>query len=239
MGCLVLDGEVEDFLACKAVFEVIISNVGQIDFFLNLQLVIIREVERHRHVGFPHTTFHVVHGKGVGAGLQRCCFLALVLKGDFVTQIRYGFFCARTINRVVAFLDVADIRGVVVVSVGVRAKLQQARSFTVVTANIQCKLTVNVDPDVIIAGEEELDGDVVAIIIFYCTIACQGKLELQLSTKAIVISRSLVFTRPAVEGEEAVGINHLFFPVNLLFYLYRRRVRLQVFGLGFLCILLL
>ena len=65
MGCLVLDGEVEDFLACKAVFEVIISNVGQIDFFLNLQLVIIREVERHRHVGLPHTAFHVVHGKGV------------------------------------------------------------------------------------------------------------------------------------------------------------------------------
>ena len=68
MGCLVLDGEVEDFLVFKAVFEVIISNVGQIDFFLNLQLVIIREVERHRHVGLPHTTFHVVHGKGVGAG---------------------------------------------------------------------------------------------------------------------------------------------------------------------------
>ena len=65
MGCLVLDGEVEDFLVCKAVFEVIISNVGQIDFFLNLQLVIIREVERHRHVGFPHTAFHIVHGKGV------------------------------------------------------------------------------------------------------------------------------------------------------------------------------
>ena len=236
MGCLVLDGEVEDFLVCKAFFEVIISNVGQIDFFLNLQLVIIREVERHRHVGLPHTAFHIVHGKGVLAGLQRCCLLALVLKGDFVTQIRYGFVCARIINRVVAFLDVADIRGVVVVSVLVRAKLQQARSFTVVTANIQCKLTVNVDPDVIIAGEEELDGDVVVIIIFYCTIACQGKLELQLSTKAIVISRSLVFTRPAVEGEEAVGINRLSF---LVFYLYRRRIRLQVFGLGFQCILLL
>ena len=65
MGCLVLDGEVEDFLVFKAVFEVIISNVGQIDLFLNLQLVIIREVERHRHVGLPHTAFHVVHGKGV------------------------------------------------------------------------------------------------------------------------------------------------------------------------------
>ena len=64
MGCLVLDGEVEDFLVCKAFLELRI-NVFQIDLFLNLQLVIIREVERHRHVGLPHTAFHVVHGKGV------------------------------------------------------------------------------------------------------------------------------------------------------------------------------
>ena len=64
MGCLVLDGEVEDFLVFKAIFEVRI-NLVQINLFLNLQLVIIREVERHRHVGFPHTAFHIVHGKGV------------------------------------------------------------------------------------------------------------------------------------------------------------------------------
>ena len=64
MGCLVLDGEVEDFLVFKAIFEVWI-NLAQFDLFLNLQLVIIREVERHRHVGLPHTAFHVVHGKGV------------------------------------------------------------------------------------------------------------------------------------------------------------------------------
>ena len=67
MGCLVLDGEVEDFLVFKAIFEVWI-NLAQFDLFLNLQLVIIREVERHRHVGLPHTAFHVVHGKGVLAG---------------------------------------------------------------------------------------------------------------------------------------------------------------------------
>ena len=65
MGCLVLDGEVEDFLFFKAFFEFLISNVAQIDHFLNLQLVIIREVERHRHVGLPHSAFHIVHGKGV------------------------------------------------------------------------------------------------------------------------------------------------------------------------------
>ena len=85
MGCLVLDGEVEDFLVFKAVFEVIISNVGQIDLFLNLQLVIIREVERHRHVGLPHTAFHVVHGKGV------LLAFAEVIKSSALRGERDGF----------------------------------------------------------------------------------------------------------------------------------------------------
>ena len=90
MGCLVLDGEVEDFLVFKAVFEVIISNVGQIDFFLNLQLVIIREVERHRHVGLPHTAFHIVHGKGVLLAFVECKSSALRGERDGFTIISYA-----------------------------------------------------------------------------------------------------------------------------------------------------
>ena len=90
MGCLVLDGEVEDFLVFKAVFEVIISNVGQIDFFLNLQLVIIREVERHRHVGLPHTAFHVVHGKGVLLAFVEWKSSALRVELDDLLIICYG-----------------------------------------------------------------------------------------------------------------------------------------------------
>ena len=90
MGCLVLDGEVEDFLACKAVFEVIISNVGQIDFFLNLQLVIIREVERHRHVGPPHTAFHIVHGKGVLFAFVEWKSSALRVERNALAIICYG-----------------------------------------------------------------------------------------------------------------------------------------------------
>ena len=89
MGCLVLDGEVEDFLVFKAVFEVIISNVGQIDFFLNLQLVIIREVERHRHVGLPHTAFHVVHGKGVLLAFGECKSSALRGERNLLVIICY------------------------------------------------------------------------------------------------------------------------------------------------------
>ena len=91
MGCLVLDGEVEDFLLFKAVFEVIISNVFQIDHFLNLQLVIIREVECHRHVGLPHTAFHIVHGKGVlFAFAEVIKSSALRVELDVLAMICYG-----------------------------------------------------------------------------------------------------------------------------------------------------
>ena len=89
MGCLVLDGEVEDFLVFKAVLEGRI-NVFQFDLFLNLQLVIIREVERHRHVGLPHTAFHIVHGKGVLLAFVECKSSALRGERDGFTIISYA-----------------------------------------------------------------------------------------------------------------------------------------------------
>ena len=90
MGCLVLDGEVEDFLVFKAIFEVWI-NLAQFDLFLNLQLVIIREVERHRHVGLPHTAFHVVHGKGVLLAFAEVIkSSALRVELDVLAMICYG-----------------------------------------------------------------------------------------------------------------------------------------------------
>ena len=82
--CLVLDVECKQIGSIEAALEPII-DICCINDFLNLQLVIIREVERHRHVGFPHTTFHVVHGKGVLAGGE-------VGDGDTcVFIIRFGF----------------------------------------------------------------------------------------------------------------------------------------------------
>ena len=62
--CLVLDVECKQIGSIEAALEPII-DICCINDFLNLQLVIIREVERHRHVGLPHTAFHIVHGKGV------------------------------------------------------------------------------------------------------------------------------------------------------------------------------
>ena len=90
MGCLVLDGEIEDFLVFKEVLEGRI-NVVQLDLFLNLQLVIIREVERHRHVGLPHTAFHIVHGKGVLlAFVEVIKSSALRVELDVLAFICYG-----------------------------------------------------------------------------------------------------------------------------------------------------
>ena len=69
MGSLVPDGEVEEPLIIEAACKELI-DISIINDFLHLQLVAIREVEGHRHVGLPHAALHVVHGKGVGAGGQ-------------------------------------------------------------------------------------------------------------------------------------------------------------------------
>ena len=59
-------------------------------------------------------------------------------------------------------------------------------------ADIQHQLAVNVDPHVIVAGEEELDGDfdVFVVGVFsYNNIAvlCKRKVKLQLGAKAVVV----------------------------------------------------
>ena len=58
------------------------------------------------------------------------------------------------------------------------------------TADIQNQLAVNVDPHVIVTGEEELDGDfdVVAAVVFsYNNLAVLCKRKLQLGAKAVVV----------------------------------------------------
>ena len=173
MGCLVLDGEVEDFLACKAVFEVIISNVFQIDLFLNLQLVIIREVERHRHVGLPHTAFHVVHGKGVLAGgevgnINRigivilCRIIAFIIRIlQIITNI-YNFFLIRCIstiflprNTIIFYLT--DISGNFIFIGSSLVKINNTCRFAMGTANVKYQLAINKYPNIIVTREIELD----------------------------------------------------------------------------------
>ena len=66
MGRPVFDADRE--LLAGGIREVglqLVANPVRIDLFFHLQLVMVREVERHRHVGLPHTALHVVHGKGV------------------------------------------------------------------------------------------------------------------------------------------------------------------------------
>ena len=79
------------------------------------------------------------------------------------------------------------------------------------TADIQNQLVVDKHPNIIIAGEEELDGDflVCPILIFsYYDLAvlCQRKVKLQFGTKAVVILVGTyvlcVLCYVLVEGEE-------------------------------------
>ena len=68
------------------------ANPVRIDLFFHLQLVMIREVERHRHVGLPHTALHVVHGKGMLGVLGECYrFFALPVERIILLIKSYVF----------------------------------------------------------------------------------------------------------------------------------------------------
>ena len=69
MGSQVFDGEAKQLRVLEERPEQLVYCID-INLFFNFQLVMIREVERHRHVGLPHAALHVVHGEGVGAGGQ-------------------------------------------------------------------------------------------------------------------------------------------------------------------------
>ena len=92
----------------------------------------------------------------------------------------------------------------------VRAKFQQTGSFTVRAADIQHQLAVNVDPHVIVAGEEELDRNFnvpAAGVFSYNNLAvlCKRKVKLQLGAKAVVVLGCPDCADCLVKREKAVG----------------------------------
>ena len=76
------------------------------------------------------------------------------------------------------------------------------------TADIQHQLVINEHPHIIIAGEEELDGDFLffPILISYYDLAilCQRKVKLQFSTVTVVVLVDMI-AYILVEGEETVA----------------------------------
>jgi len=84
-------------------------------------------------------------------------------------------------------------------------------------ADIQHHLTVNVDPHIIVTGEEELDGDFIIGIIPYLnlTVIRQCKVKLQLRTKAVVIFAGCCGSCLLIEGEETVGSLSLAFRIHI------------------------
>ena len=153
MGSLVLDREVKELLILEAILEKFI-NLANVNLLFHLQFVMIREVERNRHVGLPHTALHVIHGQGVGARgkgflstfiIESYCIAFIEIFNRFAT----AGICIRLLCITSFYL--ADIRSVNKVSTAIFAKLQQARGFSVVATDIQCQFIIDVDPNVIIA----------------------------------------------------------------------------------------
>ena len=198
------------------------ANIVRIDLFFHLQLVMIREVERHRHVGLPHTALHVVHGKGVlGVLGERHLFVFFALPFELITRTpkgyAFGVTSQRVIILVVAVFNLADVGCNGVVAVLVRAKLQQTFRFCTGTADIQHQLVINEHPHIIIAGEEELDGDFLALIFSYYDLAvlCQRKVKLQFSTVTVVVLVDMIACI-LVEGEEAVAACRFVHSIKIL-----------------------
>ena len=171
MRCLVLDVECKQIGSIEAALEPII-DICCINDFLNLQLVIIREVERHRHVGFPHTTFHVVHGKGVLAGgevgnINRIGIVILCRIIAFIIQILqiitniYKRFLIRCIsiflprNTIIFYLT--DISGNFIFFFSSLVKINNTCRFAMGTANVKYQLAINKYPNIIVTREIELD----------------------------------------------------------------------------------
>lgn len=78
------------------------------------------------------------------------------------------------------------------------------------TADIQHQLVINEHPHIIIAGEEELDGDFlvcpIRIFSYYdLAVLCQRKVKLQFSTVTVVVPVDMI-AFILVEGEEAVAV---------------------------------
>ena len=78
------------------------------------------------------------------------------------------------------------------------------------TADIQHQLVINEHPHIIIAGEEELDGDglLLSIVIMAnhnLAVLCQRKVKLQFSTVTVVVLVDMIACI-LVEGEEAVAV---------------------------------
>ena len=192
----------------QAVKEIV--DIFGIKLLLHGQLIFIREVEVDLHVGLPHTTLHVEHGQRVLVGIR-----AGDLKGRGHAAGAGCPFradaagCRAAVRRVtLARLDRAD-RG----SLGRTrsAEVNSAAHGTVGTADVQCKLSVNKDPDVIVTSKIKLDGDRVPILIHNSAVLGQVERKLQLGAEAVVIGRTGNACAALIEREETVlggnGIN--------------------------------
>ena len=138
-----MDVEGENLLVLEAVFEQFVYT-RNIDLLFDLQLVMVREVEGHRHVGLPHAALHVEHGQGVGGAFGEGEGVAVLTK-NCAHLLEFDFFAVEVdrfvnicgVSRTACFVG-ADIGGYGVF-LSIIPKFQQAGRFTVRAADIQKK----------------------------------------------------------------------------------------------------
>ncbi len=106
------------------------------------------------------------------------------------------------------------------------------------TADIQHQLVINEHPHIIIAGEEELDGDGLLFSIVIANhnpaIIGQCKVKLQFSTVTVVVLVDMI-AFILVEGEETVAVCPFTFCSKILgaFFFSRGHVSVKVIAVFF------
>ena len=204
MSGQILDIEGEVQIVGKQILKQVLVDVLGIHRLLNSQLVLVREVEAHLHVGLPHTALHVEHGQGVligpcaldGKGVNHLSIIGYA--GHSCSHAAGAAACGQVCKAgALAGLHEANRRFHI-------SEVQVAFHILVVAAHIQGKHTVHKDPDIVITGEVKLDGDLVAVLISDRAVFGQVEGELQLGAKAKVISGANTRLAVLIEGVEAI-----------------------------------
>ena len=172
----------------------ILKGIGKQGIYLTFiyllfycKFVLIREVEGNLHIRFPHTAFHIEHGKGM---LVFVC--PIQCEGCFFRRISISFYTRR------AFLYM--IHGCLLLR-----EVQPSFYPSMSSANIQRQLPINKYPYIIISGELKDNRHFGAVISQNLSILCQSEFNLQFCTKSIVIIFSACCSSVFVKREKTIS----------------------------------
>ena len=152
----------------KGEYGGILKGIGKQGIYLTFiyllfycKLVIIREVEGNHHIRFPHTAFHIKHGKGmlvlfIPLQCEVCCFIGACISCSSVcrTFLYLTYFCLQIF------------------------KVQRSCYLSMGSANIQCQFSINKYPYIIISGKRKCNRHFFLVISQNRSIRCQAEFNL-------------------------------------------------------------